>query len=252
MYLIEPRLFDVVKKQVRYKFNAYTGVFTSLLILQIIGVLFGFSMAGNSSGSYGAGGALIIKRDHFTGDLPVVFTLIWAFTTGVIMTTKAYRQDIFSLVSNRLSHHLSSGLFLLITSVIAGISMALAGSIIRFSTFFRTETMIVSSNSVFQNPFDFFSVIVTAILYTILLMSIGYLIGSITQRSKVFIVILVIVVFVLPMFQLNLNLENTIATVAQFFGEETSLFIFFVKVIITALLLFAVSIGLTNKLEVHK
>ena len=43
MYLTEPRLTEIVRKQVRYKFNAYTGVFTSLVVMQIIGMLLGFN-----------------------------------------------------------------------------------------------------------------------------------------------------------------------------------------------------------------
>ena len=42
MYLTEPRLIDVVKKQFRFKLNAYTGVFISLIIMQLIGIFLSF------------------------------------------------------------------------------------------------------------------------------------------------------------------------------------------------------------------
>lgn len=252
MYLTEPRLIDVVKQQVRYKFNAYTSVFNSLLIMQIIGIIFGFGMTGNIHSLYGHSEAVFISRENFTGDMPVFFTLIWAFTTGFILTTRDYRNEAFSFVSTRLSHHLSSFIFIVITSCIAGLTMTFAGSIIKFSTYFRSATVFIEPNDLFNTPVHFLIMIITAILYTILLASIGYVIGSFTQKSKFFIFLIVIGLTVLPMLQFNWNIGLLINYMVEFFGTETSLFVFLMKVSATVLILFTTSVAVTNKLEVRK
>lgn len=250
MYLTEPRLFDIVKKQVNYKLNAYTGVFSSLMIIQIIGILFGFGAIGSSG--FGMNDTLDVSKENFSNDVPVVFTMFWAFITGVLVTTKAYRNDIFSLVANRLSHHLSSFLFLLISACIAGVTMVLSGSIIQLSAQFKVDSILIASTSIIQNPVEFLAMIATAILYTILFMSVGYIVGSVAQKSMALVVLIVVALFVAPILQLDLNIGTFIGEVAKFFGEETSLLIFSLKILAAAAFLFAASIGVTNKLEVKK
>ncbi|CAM3139222.1 hypothetical protein FITA111629_05995 [Filibacter tadaridae] len=248
MYLTVPRLTDIVKKQFRYKMNAYTGIFSSLLIMQLIGIFFGV----NSYSSYEASESLRITDATSTGDTPVVLTLVWAFITGILVTTLAYRNDAFSFVSNRLSHHLSSFLLVLLASVVGGITAVLAGSIGKFIVYAQNSTITIESPGLLDSPFSFFIGIATSILYTILFAGLGYTIGSFVQRSKLVIPLIVIVLIALPALNLSVGgvffIEKTIA----FFGTETSFLIFLMKVVITVVVLFALSVAVTNKTEVRK
>lgn len=247
MYLTEPQFTDVVKKQIRYKWNAYSGVFSSLLIMQMIGFFFGLGTGGGSHGSE----SIDISFTFSSGDSPAGFTFLWAFSMGILVTTLAYRNDAFTFVTNRLSHHLSSFLFLILASVIGGITAVLSSSFIKFISLFRDNMILIESVGLFDAPGDFFLRIVTSIAYTILFAGIGYAIGSFIQRSKLVIPVIVIVLFILPMFN-SLHATGLIEKVVAFYGTETSFLVFLVKVVVTVLVLFGISVTLTNRLEVRK
>ncbi|MBO0586814.1 hypothetical protein [Sporosarcina sp. E16_8] len=249
MYLTEPLLTDVVKKQFLHKLKAYTGVFNSLLVMQLIGIILGF---GTSSGGSSSGGTLTVNYSFLTGDVPVIFTLLWAFSMGILVTTLAYRNDAFSFVSNRLSHNISSFLFLLFASVIAGTLATLAGSIIKLISSFQSDPLFAETSGLFSSPADFFIMTSTSVLYTALFASMGYVVGSFIQRSKFVLPLLIAAIFVIPLLQLNMRGQDLIANSVAFFGTETSLLLFLLKIIVTISILFAISIGVTTKTEVRK
>lgn len=249
MYLTEPSLNDIVKKQFLHKLNAYTGVFSSLLVMQLIGIFLGF---GTGSGGSTSGGTLTVDYSSSTGDMPVVFTLLWAFSMGILVTTLAYRNDAFSFVSNRLSHNISSFLFLLFASVIAGTLATLAGSIIKFISLFQSNPLFTETSGLFSSPIDFFTMVLTSVLYTVLFASLGYVVGSFIQLSKFVLPLLIAAIVVIPLLQLNIGGLDLIASIVSFFGTETSLLFFLLKIIVTVIMLFAISIGVTTKTEVRK
>ena len=81
MYLTEPRLIDVVKKQFRFKLNAYTGVFISLIVMQLIGIFLSFE---SSSGGMSGSEPLMITWSTSMNETPIVFTWVWAFSMGIL------------------------------------------------------------------------------------------------------------------------------------------------------------------------
>lgn len=250
MYLTEPSLNDIVKKQFLHKLNAYTGVFSSLLVMQLIGLFLGFGTGGG--GGSGSGGNVSIDYTFTTGDVPIIFTLLWAFSMGILVTTLAYRNDAFSFVSNRISHHISGFLFLMFASAIAGITAVLAGSIIKLIFLFQSNLLIDEASGLFSSPVDLLIRIATSILYTLLFAGLGYVLGSFIQRSKLVIPILIAVFFIGPMIRLNLGGIDLIEKVVSFYGTETSLLVFLIKIVATVCILFAISITVTNKTEVRK
>ena len=249
MYLTEPQLFDNVKKQLQYKFNGYTGVFTSLLIVQVIGILLGIGTSGGSHTSYSE--TLTVIRNTSSNDIVVMFTLFWAFITGILITTTAYRNDAFTFVSNRLSHHLSSILFLLASSVFAGITAILTGSLIKFITLIWTKEAFVETPGLLNTPSDFFIQIGTAVAYMVLFAGIGYAIGSFTQRSMMFVPFLFLAIFSLPLLFISMNI-SVAEYLIFFYGPEQSFLLFITKVFGTVLLLFVLSIIVTNRKEVRR
>ncbi len=245
MYLTEPRLFDVVKKLFRFKLNAYTGVFTSLLVMQLIGIFLSFE---SSSSGFSGSDSLTINWQSSTNDISTVFTWVWAFSMGILMTTIAHRNDAFTFVANRLSHNLASILFLLSIATVGGITAALSGSLIQFITMLRNSSVIVEAVGIFDSPSDFCIRILTAILYTILFAGFGYMIGAFIQRSKLVIPFIFVALFIL----LVTGSGGFIAELVLFYGAETSLLLFLFKVLGTIVIFFAISIALTNKMEVRK
>jgi len=249
MYLTEPRFVDIVKKQMLYKFNGYTGVFTSLLVMQLLGIFTSFGNGGHFS-SYGE--TLEIAQMQLTNDTLVIFTLVWALSIGVLLTTTAYRNDAFTFVSNRFTHHLSSYLFLMIAAIIGGITAALAGSAIKLFALMNYDSVAIETAGLFSSPYDFALRIIASILYTLLFAGIGYAIGSLIQRSKLVIPIILIAVFIGPWFLLGVNLSPNPNQIVSFYGNETSIVLFILKVLVTVVLLFILSVVITNKMEVRK
>ena len=186
-----------------------------------------------------------------SGGLPFVMTLIWAFTTGIVMTATAYRNDAFAYVSNRMSHHMSGFLFLLAASAIGGATAMLAGSIVKFISLFRSEPFLISSWGIFTEPMEFFTQMATAILYAILIGSVGYAIGAFIQRTKFVIPLLIVVLVVVPLFTGFLTFE-ILTEAAEFYGTEKSLPVFLLKVAVTVAGLFGFSALMTERLEVRK
>lgn len=256
MYLTEPRLFDVVKKQLHYKFNGYTGVFTSLLIMQVIGILLGI---GNESGYSSLGESFAITWKTSSNDNVVVFSLLWAFITGILVTTTAYRNDAFTFVSNRFSHHLSSFLFLLIASAFAGFTAALAGSLIKFITLFKNEEVFIETSGLLNSPMDFFLRIGTSIAYILLYAGLGYTVGSFVQRSKLVVPLIFVGLFALPFvvfFTLGIEGDQTngsfLERLISFYGAERHFSLFLVKVVGTMIVFFILSALALNKKEVRR
>src|SRR5699024_5729575 len=88
-----------------------------------------------SLGGVGQGGSgsfeISINRHYYTVDYVIAFTMIWAFITSIQMTTREYRQDDFTFVTNRLSGNLSNIAFLFTASVIGGVLAVLSDFLLK-------------------------------------------------------------------------------------------------------------------------
>src|SRR5690606_14116494 len=121
---------SVVKKQYVFKLKAYLGVFTSLLAVQLLAILF----SGSGVSSSGSGMNDMHIRVHFySADMVLVFTFIWAFIISMLLTTKVNRYPDFTFVSYRLSSNLANIYFLVTASIIAGTSAMLSSYLVKMS-----------------------------------------------------------------------------------------------------------------------
>lgn len=133
MSLTETSALTVVKTQYHYKTKAHAGLFFTLIAVQLLAFLLSLNGVGGSSGGSSQGIFYTIK--YITGDMIIVFTLIWAFSIGISMANNGFKTD-FTFVSNRLSSHLSSLAFLLTAAVIGGVTATLCGLLLRVVLFF--------------------------------------------------------------------------------------------------------------------
>lgn len=98
MFLTETNVWDIVRKQYTFKMKAYTGAFSTLVTIQIIAIL--LSLGGlNTTGTTTTEGIGVTVK-YFSGDLVIVFTVIWSFVIALTITKKAYRNADFAFVSN--------------------------------------------------------------------------------------------------------------------------------------------------------
>ena len=248
MYLTKVSLWDVVKKQFRFKMKSYRGMFTSLMMLQIIGIL--FSLGGEGGGG-GGSDTFSYDMNYYSGNIILAFMMIWAFISAIVVTTQAYRFDDYSFVANRLSSHLSNILFLGWASVIGGVSFVLASQSLKLAILFQKDREFIESQPITMPQMA--EGLAATILYLFLFTALGYLVGMLVQRNKAFIIILPALLFGSLFLNVFLASESTLVIdIGQIFVRETSILLFMLKVLLTSALAYAISVWISNSLEVRK
>lgn len=249
MSLCKPTLASVVKKQFRYKVKAYIDSFISLIFIQLLALFFSF----NGTGMMGTGnGTIHISIRYFNADIVIAFTLVWAFITAIIVTTKAYRNDDYLFVANGLSSHLANVLFLLAASLYAGVTAMTSSSLL------KVLILLFSSNEIYSSSVnDLASIgelligIVATTLYVFLFCAIGYFIGMLVQTFRLFIIIIPVLIFGDIFFHARMDeMSVTISFFEQIFTEP-SFFLFLIKVLVVTVGLFFLSFPISNRLEVR-
>ncbi|MCG1020797.1 hypothetical protein [Sutcliffiella horikoshii] len=243
--------FDqLVKKQFLYKLNAYSGVYLSLIILQVIAVLFSL----NGVGSSGGGSELVSLNIHYySANLIFVFTMLWVFIVSIIITSKTYRNEDFSFVTNRLSSDLSNVFYVLLVSVIGTITALMSKYLLQVIVLLLPKFDSFYHSPVSMNIGSFLVTgTLTAFLYILLCGGIGYFVGTLVRVSNLF-KILVPVLFVGYLFFGGFISEvSALATMVEFYYLETSFLAFVFKVLITVLALFGSSITIFNRMGVRQ
>ncbi|MBS4196861.1 hypothetical protein [Lederbergia citri] len=248
MSLIELSLSDVVKKQYKFKLRAFFGSFSSLAFMQLLGLLFSL---GGSGGMGFSSEHYSIHISYYSAEMVIVFTLLWAFLTAILITAKAARFDDFSFVSNRISSNIANALFLVTASVIGGTSAILSGYLLRVITYFTSDVQYGVNSGLLVAPKEFFLGISATILYVLLFSSIGYMFGMLVQINKIFIVLLPCLIIGSWIF-LGITNEGMIKPIFDFIFRESVFSLFFIKIIGISGLLFAGAAALSNRMEVRK
>lgn len=245
MSLTEISFVEVVRKQHAFKLKSYGGVFTSLVMIQFIALLFSF---GASGGMGSSSGSISYEISYYSGWIIISFTYLWAFITAILITTKAYRNDDFTFVSNRLTSNLSNIFFLLTASLIGGVTALLASNVIKLLVvLFYDLDYVIGASLTIQ---DFFIGLLSTTLYIFMFTAAGYLVGTLVQLHKLF-VIIIPAVFIGGLF-VDVGQFQLISHISEFYVTEASFLLFVIKSVITVVLLFLTSIVLSNRLEVKQ
>jgi hypothetical protein len=242
-------MVDVVKKQYHFKLKAYIQVFMTLVILQLLAILFsltGVGMSGMSSDS------IKIEVRYYSADIVVVFTILWGFITAILITTKAYRNDDFVFVTNRLSSNLSNMLFLLTASIIGGVTAMLSTYLMKVIMYFLAGDLFGKSTNVIASPIEFLVGLFATILYIFLFCAVGYLVGTLVQISKIFVVLLPAILFGSVFLAAVRGNAGIVQNVYEFLFTESSLPLFIVKITAAVCLLLSSAFVLSNRMEVRQ
>lgn len=247
MSLTKVNLAETVKKQYKFKLKAYIDVFSSLVWIQLLAIL--FSLGGVAS--MGGGGVdLNINVKYYSADLVVVFTMLWSFVTAITIMTKPYRNHDFSFVTNRLSSSLANIFFLLTTSIMGSITAVLSGNIVQVLVTVLFKQQSFHTNMVSQ---ELLLGIPITVLYVFLISSIGYFIGALVQISKGFIILIPVLIIGSVSLDAFLQKKNpSIINIFQFYVMESNLSLFIVKTLMTISVFFIAAIILLNRMEVRK
>lgn len=249
MSLSKPSLINVVKKQYTYKLKSYIQVFSTLIFVQLLAILFSFGgvgMMGSSSDR------IEVDIHFFSADIVVAFTMLWAFITAIIITTKAYRNDDFLFVTNRISSNISNLMFLITASFIGGITAMLSSHLMRVIMYFFIGQKSVNGTSVRDVPIELVLGISTTIFYVFLFCAIGYFVGTLVQLNKIFVILLPALFFGILFLGEGSGNAGVAKFVFEFIFTESSLPLFFAKVIVVSGLLFSSAFVLSNRMEVRQ
>lgn len=248
MSLTETSALAVAKAQYHFKTKAHAGLFITLLMLQLLAFLLSLNGVG---GSGGESQTMFFAVKHFSGDMIIIFTLVWAFGIGISMAKNGFKTD-FTFVSSRLSSHLSSLAFLLTAAAVAGVSATLCGLLLRVVMFFAHGNVDAGPGS-WIAPATLLSGIVAATLYAALLSVSGYFAGMLTLRHPAFAVLLPAVFFGTSYVEVrSTGQAQTFISAAEFFLTESSLALLALKVVLVSAVIIGCVLLLHNRMEVRK
>ena len=248
MSLVKPNLIHVVKKQLIYKLRAYNQAFFTLVVIQLIAVFFSFNGVG---GSGGRRESIEVSVHYYTADIVVILTMVWAFITAILLTTKAYRYDDFSFVTNRISSNLSNILFLLGASIIGGTMAMLSPYLMKVITHYFLNKQYMNSPSEMAVPVKLLLGIISTSSYVFLSGAFGYFVGTLVQINKVFVLLLPAIFFGALIVE-GSGKAKIVTTAFNFLFMESSFPFFILKILIIISVLFSITFILTNRMEVRQ
>lgn len=248
MSLKEISLSSITLKHSMYKLKGHSGLVYSLMFVQLMGLL--LSM-GPGSGSSSGGDFLSVSVRAYSADAILIFSFFWIIVMASLLGSKDYRSMEFSLVTNRITSHLSNILILVTFSVFAGMTstlMSVLHRIILVITLNPSEFIIDGLRIALA---DLLLGIIVSSLYMILLAAGAYLVRVIIELNKSFgiLISLVLIAFAFGTVRIfALNVENFM----RFYTSEGSLGVFVLKVLFTILVLFGLCIFTSNRMEVKR
>ncbi|MFS8187022.1 hypothetical protein ACMG4J_09670 [Rossellomorea marisflavi] len=244
MSIAKADFWSIVMKHLWYKLKAYRGIFTSMIIVQVVALLLSLGSTGGAVGSSSVG--YTFEVNGYSGNLILVFTMIWSFMTAIVITTKAYRYNDFLMVSNRLTSQVSSILFLLITSI-TGALAAIGGE------YLLRDLLILfqDANFVFEGSAPTLQGILGTCMYLIVFALMGYTSGMLVQYNQLFVVILPVSVIGIPLLiSFIFGISFLFEDLFLFFLNETSILIFTMKFLLFILPLLCINLFAGNRIEV--
>lgn len=248
MFLQEADLVKVTKQQYQFKLEAYYGVFTSLLLTQLFALLWSFM----GTGQMGTGTQEVsLNITYYTGNIIIMFTMMWAFISGITINSKNAKDGDFAFVSNRLSSNLSNIAFLLTATVLGGFTAMLAGSLLKVIIFYYRGLDHIVGNPLVP-PHELALGIIVSVLFVTLIGTLGYFVGALVQFHKIFTGLLPAFFVGLLFLEGRMQGEGPLGNIFQSFINETSLIVLAVKVLIVVVILFGAAVAISDQVEVRK
>jgi hypothetical protein len=248
MSLAETNLWAVVKKQYIFKLQSYANLFLSLVIVQLIALLF---TAGGMAGTSGIGwNNMLVEVKLYSGETIFIYTALWVMAAAFILTLPLYRNIDFSFVTNRLSSNMANIGFLVTASIAGGVTATLATLLLRNILYYIGGSENFFSTNFLVGPGEFLSGMAVAILYLLLFSAAGYFAGALIQLHRSLYVILPALLLG-TFFYEAANEHVRIFRAFVFFTLERSPWLFFQKITISVLLLWICAILLSNRAEVR-
>lgn len=250
MSIKNANLGKIVLKQSLYKLNANMTMLITFIIIQLIGILLALSGSRNTSSG---NGHISIHITGYTADIPLTLTFMNIFIVALLIAGKYYRNMDFTLVSNKISGNLSSLVCITFFSVFCGITGALSEAIIHIGVYFTHDRSKMVSAGFHIPVGEVLELAVSITFYCLLLASIAYLFGTIIQFHSSFVILLPTALVSMLIYEARKGSKGGVMfDFVKIFTTEASLPLFAVKSLAAVLLIFGISMLLSNRLEVRK
>ena len=192
-----------------------------------------------------------LNINYYSSDIIIIFTMLWGFNSAALITSKAYRFDDFAFVTNRVSGNIANLYVMLTLSVIGGLTSIMSGVLLKLIIYYFTDVQIFNDTWLMSEPNLFVTSILSASMYIFLFCALGYMIGMLFQVSKMILAALA-ALFIWGLFKDVSGGSNIMVNVFTFFVSESSLFLFFIKIIFCSILMFSISLVISNRMEVRQ
>jgi hypothetical protein len=241
---LDIKLQSIAFQQYLYKLKAYTYWIFALILLQLLGLM--FSLSGIQYMS--AGSAILnVSIKYYSADVVIVFSFVWIFFITTRIASKPYKTMDFTLVTNRVSSHLSNIGILVTAAIFSGMTSSLMTYVLKAIMYFTLDRSQIGTNGFYPVLSDLLLGIAMTSLYMILISATSFFIGILVQIHVLFAVLFPAIL--LGMAKVNPQLLKLIF---DYFASETSPSVFMLKVVFWSLLLFFFSCLISNKMEVRK
>ncbi len=243
------RLSTAVKNQYIYKLRANSGYFCALVLAQVIAGLMMFA------GSAATGTAIDNVQIMFytiSPQIAVIFSVIWALIISILLTTHANRDIAFTVTGNRKSYFLSDIAFILTGCVFGGVTSALIGVALRVPFYFLHMGNVML-NGFYPNLGQVCIIAASTMLYMLLLAVAGYFAGTLLRFRKVFIIIAAALFVGIIYLRTNLGESQSFLRMCwDSIINEKLLGFFTLRVTAVSIVMFAVTVALSYRMEVRK
>ncbi|WP_227396415.1 hypothetical protein [Jeotgalibacillus aurantiacus] len=227
---------EVIKKQFVFKLSTYKDFWRSLLIVQLIGLV--FSSVANTGGSM-MSDYYSVNISTYSINVVFFFTLFWAAITAFLIASRSYRYEDFSFITNRLTSSISSALFIVTVTFTAAVFTVLSSYVIFMVMKIVADSDTLPGTTVIGGFGEQTVTFIGIFGYLLLIASAGYLLGNLVQIHRAFI-ILIPILFVLPgMMTVRFPVINYIF---EFYFQESSVLLFAVKMLLTATVFFLLAV----------
>lgn len=233
----------IIKKQFMFKVRSYSGMIWTLMVLQLLALFFSFNGVGSSGGGFS-----LIQMNHtiYNANFIIVFTFLWMMISAIIVTTKAYQLDDYTFITTRRTSHISNALFLVAAGIYGALTAMLAGHMVRVFFILRTGDGFYTLTP--YSLTEWLTGFAAVFFYLMMFASVGYAIGMLFQMHVYVKVAAICIVFLLSFSGLAGEVLN-IRSMFLFYFSESDLIIFMFKTAGTSVLLFALTLLMTDRLE---
>lgn len=237
MSFVKPSVWQNIWQQFCWKLSIYTPVIYTVILIQALFTILTFDGSGMSGGG---NGVLSMYEKFYSLDFLLITGVLMFIMIGWQLATKKMVDEHFTIPTTRATAHMSTALFLMFVSALSTVTaLSSLYVIVAWRGLVGDVPILIP-----LMPFH----VTSAVIFFFVMMLAGaggYFIGSLLYTSKLFIPLLVIVVFLF-----SRNYVDNVERLFTFYVQGTML-AFSVKAIVTTLLLYIVAVVVKNRKEVR-